>query len=49
MSTLLRLDDHQNARYLDLFASVADSAPFHQFVVTEEEFVGEQGQALFRQ
>jgi len=49
VSSLLRLDDRQNARYLDLFAAVADSTAFHKFVVSEKEFVGEQGQALFRQ
>lgn len=46
---LLHLDSRQNAKHLDLFAAVADSAAFHQFIVTEKGFVGEQGQALFQQ
>lgn len=48
VSRSLCLQGRQSPRYLELFAAVADSAFFHQFV-TEKQFVGESGQALFRQ
>ena len=48
VSLSLFLEGKQTPKYLDLFAAVADSAVFHHFV-TEKQFVGESGQALFRQ
>ena len=47
-TSTLCLTDKQTPKYLDLFAAVADSAVFHQFVM-EKQFVGEAGQALFGQ
>lgn len=49
VTTLLYLDSRQNARFLDLFAAVQDSADFHQFVVQEKQFVGKSGKELFLQ
>ncbi len=46
---LLCLDDPEGSpRSLDLFASVADSAAFYQFV-RDKHFVGDKGLAAFRQ
>ena len=44
----LCLDKNTNYKCLDLFAAVADSAAFYQFV-RDKRFVGEKGQAVFRQ
>ena len=44
----LCLDKKTNYKCLDLFAAVADSAAFYQFV-QEKMFVGENGQAVFGQ
>ena len=49
VSKSLCLQEGQNLKYLDLFSAVANSAVLHQFIVTEKQFVGESGQALFRQ
>ena len=49
VSKSLCLQEGQNPKYLDLFSAVANSAVLHQFIVTEKQFVGESGQALFRQ
>ena len=49
VTELLYLDIKQNARFLDLFVAVSDSADFHQFIVQEKQFVGESGKALFVQ
>ena len=49
VSKSLFLQDGQNPKYLDLFSAVANSAVLHQFIVTEKQFVGESGQAIFRQ
>lgn len=44
----LCLNENNDIRFLNLFAAVADSSVFYQFV-TEKKFVGEEGQALFNQ
>ena len=44
----LCLEDKMDIKYLNLFTAVADSPVFHQFI-TEKQFVGEDGQALFNQ
>ena len=49
VAEILCLDSRQNHRFLDLFAAVADSADFHQFIVKEKEFVEETGRELFVQ
>ena len=49
VSRVLLLEQKHNPKFLDLFSAVADSADFHQFIVTEKQFVGESGQALFQQ
>ena len=38
-----------NGRLLELFSAVADSADFYHFIVSEKQFVGQSGQALFQQ
>ena len=38
-----------NVRVLELFSAVADSADFYHFIVNEKQFVGQSGQALFKQ
>ena len=43
----LCLDKKTNYKCLDLFAAVADSAAFYQFV-RDKRFIGEKGQAVFR-
>ena len=49
VTELLYLDSKQNAKFLDLFAAVSDSADFHQFIVQEKQFVGKEGKELFLQ
>ena len=49
VSQSLCLEKGQNLKFLDLFAAVADSTAFHQFIVKDKGFVGEHGQVLFRQ
>lgn len=44
----LCLDDKMDLKFLNLFTAIADSAVFHKFV-TEKQFIGEAGQALFHQ
>ena len=44
----LCLNDKMDLKFLNLFTAIADSAVFHQFV-TEKQFIGEGGQALFYQ
>lgn len=49
VTELLFLNSKQNAKFLDLFAAVSDSADFHQFIVQEKQFVGKEGKDLFHQ
>ena len=45
---ILCLSEKPNAKCLDLFPAVADSAAFYQFV-RDKRFVGDKGQVAFRQ
>ena len=45
---VLGLSEKSDSRCLDLFAAVADSAAFYQFV-RDKQFVGPKGHAIFRQ
>lgn len=45
----LNCKQNENAKFLDLFAAVSDSADFHQFIVQEKQFVGKDGKDLFLQ
>ncbi len=49
VTELLFLHNKQNAKFLDLFKAVSDSADFHQFIVQEKLFVGKEGKDLFSQ
>ena len=45
---ILCLDENTSSKCLDIFAAMADSAAFYQFV-REKKFYGQQGQAIFLQ
>ena len=45
---ILCLGDHTSSKCLEIFAAMADSAAFYQFV-RDKQFYGQQGQAIFRQ
>lgn len=46
---VLCLQDRKGVKFLDIFRAVAESGVFHQFVVSDNGFVGKAGQSRFSQ